>query len=78
MVEKDNEMSVKDAIMMAVDGKPGDFQGAIQDELNARIMDQINGLRKDYADSIFAADYETVNDDSDESEEEEEIEDEEL
>ena len=53
-------MSVHDIIAAANENNPSAFQGAVQDELNARIMAQLDIERQHYADTVFAADYEQI------------------
>lgn len=53
-------MSIKDMIDAAHRGKPADFAAAVQDELNNRIMDSIEGKRREFADTIFAKDHEEI------------------
>lgn len=82
-------MSVHDIIAAANEENPSAFTGAVQDELNARIMAQLDVERQRYADTVFASDYEEVDMgdedeeiqaelDFDEPETEEEIEDEDV
>ena len=73
-------MSVHDIIAAANENNPSAFRGAVQDELNARIMAQLDIERQHYADTVFATDYEDVQAefDFDESETEEDIEDEDF
>lgn len=53
-------MSTHDIIAAANEGNPSEFQAAVQDELNARIMAQLDIEREQLADSIFAKDVEEV------------------
>lgn len=57
----------------ANESRPVDFQAAVADELNSRIMDQIEGRRAALATSIFAKDYEPLNADVEAEEEEEDV-----
>ena len=75
-------MSVNDIIAAANEGNPAEFQTAVQDELNARIMAQLDDERQKYADTVFARDVEEIDmgqeyDDED-LETEEDIEDEDV
>lgn len=69
-----------DMINAANAGNPNEFMSAVKDELNTRIMDQIETGRQSYIDTMFGDDQ--VEDEEDYEEEletdEEEEEDEEL
>lgn len=53
-------MSISDMIRAAVENKPNDFSTIVKDELNARIMDEIESRRIEVATSIFAKDVEEI------------------
>lgn len=53
-------MSIEDIINAANEGNPTAFNYAVRDELNDRIMAQIDQRRQEIADTIFASDYEEV------------------
>lgn len=53
-------MSIEDIVNAANEGNPTAFNYAVKDELNDRIMRQLELARQDLADSVFASDYEEV------------------
>lgn len=71
---------IVDMINAAAEGNGSDFMSAVQDELNTRIMNQIETGRQEYVDTVFGGDQEEMDFDSDDEieETEEEISDEEV